>query len=102
MQAVLRRLKVLGVGLVLGALLALATAGPATPPWYPLSERVKVWAWFMGGPILGTSWGMLEFHLLIGLGWLGLPLIPAHPIRPSMATAWLTAAGLTLWFLSGF
>ena len=99
---VVRRLKVLGVGLLLGAAFALWVAGPMMPSSMPLAERAQVWASVMGGPIVGTAWGMAAFHSAIGLGWLGLLITLAHPLRPSLATAWLTLVGLGLWFFAGF
>jgi hypothetical protein len=99
---VIRRIKVLGIGLLLGVAFSLWTAGPVIPPDMGIADRALIWASVMGGPIVGTAWGMAEFHPIIGLGWLGLLLAPAHPIRPHAATGCLTAVGLALWFFSGF
>ena len=56
----------------------------------------------MSGPIAGTVWEMLEFHPSIGVGWLGLLLIPAHPWHPGAVTACATVLGLSLWLFAGF
>ena len=98
----LRRLKVLAIGLLLGASFSLWTAGPMMPSRMQLSDQVLVWVSVMGGPIVGTSWGMVGIHPFIGLGWLGIPLIPSHLIRPCAATGCLTLFGLSLWFFAGF
>jgi len=45
---------------------------------------------------------MLEFHPSIGVGWLGLLLIPAHPWHPGAVTACATVLGLSLWLFAGF
>jgi hypothetical protein len=79
---VVRRLRVLGIGLSLGALFALWVAGPVMPPGMRLPDRALVWASVMGGPVVGTAWGMADFHPAILLGWLGLLLVPAHPAPP--------------------
>jgi hypothetical protein len=96
---VLRRLPVLGSGLALGAAFALFVAGPTMPEGMRLADRVLVWATVMGGPVVGTAWDMGSG---ISLGWLGLLLIPAHPVRPSVATGCITLLGLALWFFAGF
>ena len=97
-----RRLKVLGIGLLLGAAFSLWVAGPMMPSGMGLADRARVWAFVMGGPVVGTAWGMAEFHPSIGLGWVGLLLALAHPVRPHPATGCLTALGLALWFFAGF
>ena len=93
-----RRLRVVGIGLLLGALFALWVAAAGMPP----KGRFQAWACVVGGPVLGTAWGLAEFHTPICLGWLALLLIPAHPIRPSVGTGCLTVFGLVLWFFAGF
>jgi hypothetical protein len=98
----LHRLAVLVPGLAAGAIFALFVAGSMMPPGLRLADRFLVWASVMGGPIVGTAMGMAEFYPFIGLGWLGLFLVPAHPICPSVATGWVTAFGLALWFFAGF
>lgn len=97
-----RRLTVLGAGLALGAVFALLVAGPMMPSGTRFAGRVMVWFSVMGGPVVGTAWGIAQFVPLIWLGWLGLVLIPAHPIRPSVATGWVSAIGFLLWFFAGF
>jgi hypothetical protein len=96
------RLPVLGAGVALGATFALFMAGPMMPSGMRFADRVLVWAFVMGGPIVGTAWGMAAFHPIINLGWLGLFLIPAHPARPCLATGCVTMVGLFVWFFVGF
>lgn len=98
----IRRLRVLGAGLALGAAFALWVDGPMMPSGMQLSARAFVWASVMGGPIVGRAWGIDEYYQSISLGWLGLLLIPAHPLRPSVGTGCLTMLGFCLWFLAGF
>jgi hypothetical protein len=97
-----RRFKVLGIGLALGALFSAWVAVQMTPSNWGIASRAEVWAIVMGGPVVGTSWGMTEFHTSVAVGWLGLPLVPAHPFRPNAATGCLTILGLALWFFAGF
>ena len=97
-----RRLKVLGIGLLLGMLFALWVAGPLVPFGMGLRHRAFVWATVMGGPVLFTVWDVAVYYMPIGLGWLGLLLVPAHPVHPHWATGIVTAAGLLLWFFAGF
>jgi hypothetical protein len=98
----LRRFKVLGIGLILGAVFALLVAGLMMPSEMRLLDRTLVWVSVMGGPIIGTAWGISEFHPSINLGWLGLLLIPAHPLCPNTVTKCVTFLGLSLWFFAGF
>jgi hypothetical protein len=97
-----RRLTVVGVGLALGAVFALCVAGPMMPSGMGLRDRAIVWAAVMGGPVLGTIWDMMTFHPAIGLGWMGMLLVPAHLARPHWSTGLLSGAGLVLWFFAGF
>jgi hypothetical protein len=97
-----RRFKVLIIGLVLGVFFSLWVAGPMMPSGLPIGQRAWVWLYVMGGPIIGTAWGISDFHLPINLGWLGLMLIPAHPLRPNFGTSCLTLFGLSLWYFAGF
>jgi hypothetical protein len=93
----LRRLSVLGVGLALGAAFSLLFAGPMMGPGMGFAN----WAIVMEGPIVGTTWGMGEYHPIILLGWLGLLLIPVHPCCPHPATGCVTLLGFALWFFAG-
>jgi hypothetical protein len=56
----------------------------------------------MGGPIVGTALGLVKFDPAIGLGWLGLFLMPTHPLYPNTGTGWVTVVGLLLWLFAGF
>ena len=95
-----RRFLVLGVGLAVGAVIALGIAGPLMPEGLGFRDRAIVWAAVMGGPVLGIAWDMTFAPIRLGL--LGGLLIPAHPVWPHWATALLTAVGLILWFFAGF
>ena len=98
----LRRLSVLGIGLILGAAGSLWVAGIMMPTNTSLAERLVTWVYVMGGPIMGTAWGMGDLFAVIPLGWLGLLLIPAHPCYPHPVTACFTLLGLCVWFFAGF
>jgi hypothetical protein len=98
---ILRRLAVLGPGIVVGAIFALFVAGPMMPS-IRAADRLLVFTSIMTGPVIGTAWGMAEFHPIISLGWLGLLLMPAHPVRPCIVNGCMTVFGLALWFFSGF
>jgi hypothetical protein len=100
--SLLQRLPVLGAGLAVGAAFGLFVAGPMMPSGMRFADRVLIWSSVMGGPVVGTAWGMAEFHPSISLGWLGLLLILAHPIRPSVTTGCVTVFGLSLWFFAAF
>lgn len=67
-----------------------------------LRDRTDIWAAIMGGPVTGTVWNLASSHLAISFGWLGLLLVPAHPIRPNWVTGLITTVGLILWFFAGF
>jgi len=99
---VVQRFRIVGIGLALGAVFALWVAGPVMPSGLRFADRVLVWASVVGGPVVGTVWGMAKFHTGIQLGWLGLLLVPAHPIRPNVATGCGAVFGLVLWYYSGF
>jgi hypothetical protein len=61
----LRRLSVLGVGLALGAVFSLWVTGPMISSGWRIADRAELWAVVMGGPIVGTAWGMGEYHPII-------------------------------------
>jgi hypothetical protein len=92
----MRRFKVLGLGLAVGAALSLFVAGTI-----PFADFATLWGVMMAGPIVGTYWGMIEYQPVILLGWAGLLLIPLHPISPRRVMGCLTGFGLLLWFYSG-
>jgi hypothetical protein len=72
------------------------------PSGLQLQGRILVWTWVMGGPVVGSSWGLAEFSPVIALGWLGLLLISAHPLQPGMSTGCVTLVGFSLWYFAGF
>jgi hypothetical protein len=67
-----------------------------------IADRAELWAVVMGGPIVGTAWGMGEYHPIILVGWLGLLMIPAHPCHPHPVTGGVTLLGFSLWYFAGF
>src|ERR1700719_2122928 len=89
----LRSLPVLGIDIALGAASSLWIAGTLMPAGLGIADRAMTWLIVMGGPIVGTAWGMAEFHPAILLGWLGLLMIPAHPCHPHPATGCVTLLG---------
>ena len=97
-----RRLSVLCGGLAVGALLSLIIAGPLMPSGMGLRARATIWVAVMGGPVWGSTWDISSVLNAVAYGWLGLLLVPAHPMRPHWATGLLTAIGLALWFFVGF
>jgi hypothetical protein len=48
-----------------------------------------------GGPVPDVVGGA------VCLGWLGLPALVAHPLRPNVLTGILTVVGVFFWFASG-
>lgn len=96
-----QRLKVVGYGILTGATFALLVAGLTMPSGMSLWNRAESWIVIMGGPIMSWVWAIRSVPI-IELGWLGMCLIPAHPIRPHWATGLLTLIGLVLWFFAGF
>lgn len=98
-----QRLRIIGPGLALAALLALCLAALLLPPSSSPQglEVMVIWVVIMGGPVFDTLKGLTNAPLLTALGWLGLLLIAAHPSRPHWATGLLTVIGLLLWFFAG-
>ncbi|MCI0378062.1 MAG: hypothetical protein L0215_10670 [Gemmataceae bacterium] len=103
----LSRLKVVGLGLLLGSLFAGCSAATQLPSTWDFAAKFDGWIWFMSGPLCTIVMGISEVsHPLIRscllLAILTMPLIVAHPIRPSLATACLTFMGLAFWFAASF
>jgi hypothetical protein len=97
-----QRLMLLWVGLLIGAVFSLWVATSMASASWGIGDRAFAWAIVMGGPVVGTWWGMAGYHASVGIGWLGLFLIPAHPYRPHPATACVTFLGFAIWFFAGF
>ncbi len=91
-----------GVGLAGGALFALWVAVALMPSGMDLGNRSLAWVTVIGGPVVGTTWGMAEHHPVIGFGWLGFLMAFAHPVRPHWVTGVVTVAGLVAWLFAGF
>jgi hypothetical protein len=81
----------LGVGFAIGAALSYLAGRLLL---YPPGLCMLI----VTGPWLGTLHGIKEVMLV---GWIGALLSLAGPLRPSMATGFVTSVGLFLWFFSG-
>jgi len=105
MTPTLRRLSVLVPSLVLGAAWAGLNALGSMPAGWGVADRLWAWAYMLTGPvfhiILGGGPVPDVVGLTVALGWLGLPAMAAHPLRPSVTTGILTALGAFFWFASG-
>lgn len=58
------------------------------------------WMVILAGPLNARAF--FPFSWAIPLGWLGLVLVWAHPIRPHVITGVATALGLALWLFAGW
>jgi hypothetical protein len=94
------RLWVLAVGFLVGAMFATLFSFGPVPQDGNWSGRFFTFAVIMGGPIWASGAGLR--YWFFDLGWIGLLLIPAHPIKPHVVTVFLTAIGLAFWFFAGF
>jgi hypothetical protein len=97
-----QRLRVIGLGIILGAMFALWVAGPFVGSGVSVDERARLWLAVMSGPLIGSWMGLMNYAPPVCAGWLGLFLIAAHPLRPSRLTAFITILGLLVWFFAGF
>jgi hypothetical protein len=97
-----KRWLVLGPGVLLGGLFAAVFYLLELPSASSPLDRFLTWLEILSGPVYGTWLGLAMFHWLVLIGWCGLPLTMAHPIRPNAATAFLSLIGLVLWFGSGW
>ena len=57
------------------------------------------WAYILAGPL--TAGILHALHWSTPVGWLGLILVWAHPIRPHPLTGLATGLGLALWCFAG-
>jgi hypothetical protein len=100
-----KRLCVVGPCLLLGALCTGWYAIAGCPSGWSWGDRLEAWAYMLSGPVLLVIQGGGPVPGVVGgtvcLGWLGLPAMAAHPIRPNPLTAALTVVGSVLWFASG-
>lgn len=97
-----RRFKVFGIGFAIAAFVAFTLIGAMNDRNLTALDRFELWLAFIAGPIVGTIKGYAEFAHVIALGWLALPLLPAHPSKPAWSTALLTCLGIAIWFYAGF
>ena len=107
MLKILSRLKVVGIGFLLGALFSGCCTATQLPSSWDLSKKVDGWLWFMSGPFCMFVMGIDEVgHPFVAscvlLGFVAILLLFAHPLRPSWVTAVVSILGLMLWFLASF
>src|SRR5262245_11915290 len=57
------------------------------------------WACIMAGPCMAGMFPAL--HWSTPMGWVGMLLIWAHPIRPNVLTGMATVLGVILWLIAG-
>ena len=93
-------------GFHVGCLLSLWCVTQMQSEW-DTSERVRGWLLLMSGPFCLFEMGVKEVSRpfvepCCGLGFIGMLLLFAHPIRPSLITAVWTILGFLLWFLASF
>lgn len=86
------RFSVLGNGFLVGIALSIVVA---ISIGFEFEQSIFV----AFGPILGTMCGMRGTMLV---GWFGVLLAMAHPLKSSRAAGFVTLIGLLLHFLSGF
>jgi hypothetical protein len=100
-----RRLSVIGPALLLGAAWAGLYALTGLPEGWEWSARLEAWVSMLTGPIfilvLSGKAALSPMGVPICLGWLGLPALAAHPLRPLLGTGVVTALGTFFWFASG-
>lgn len=88
------RFQVLGVGIIVGMLIAIPFVTEPEPSGFQFAQ----WASIMTGPLMAIVHGV-EVPALVGL--IGCLMAVSHPVMPRSWTAWLTIVGLLLWFWSG-
>ncbi len=105
MTSFVRRLSVIGPCLLLGAFCVGWYAVMGCPSAWGWGSRIEAWAYMLTGPALLAIMGGGPVPDVVGgavcLGWLGLPAMAAHPIRPNVLTGVLTVLGCFFWFASG-
>ncbi len=104
MPPVLRRVKVVGIGFGLGALLsAMAACSGASKMGWSSGVSAEVWASVLAGPFAGL-WGTATWGWADAAGWAMAcsVAIAAHPVRPGWLTGSISAAGVGLWVMLGF
>lgn len=107
MTWLIARTKIVGTGIVLGALFSSWCATAQLPPTWEHSQRAIGWCWFMAGPFAAQAMGIPEIShpfvtKCVALGILAVPMIASHPVRPSPVTACLCLFGFLLWFAASY
>lgn len=108
MSVIDRRSVGLGIAVALGCLFSGCTATTQVPDSTSAGDRLLVFAGMMAGPfcayiLLGSvDLSYSPIAIWQALGVLSIPLILAHPFKPSVATACISAVGLVFWFWAGF
>ena len=103
----LTKAKVVGPGLIIGSLFSGCCAATQLPTSWDFADCTAAWAWYMAGPFAMFLMGISEItHPFVSgcvaLGLLAIPMIAAHPIRPSVATAIISVVGFVFWFSASF
>src|SRR5262249_40941940 len=107
MERFLAKAKVVGLGLIAGSLFSGCCAAIQVPTSWDVAHRAAAWTWYMAGPFATVLMGISEItHPFVSgcvaLGLLAIPMIAAHPIRPSIVTAIVSVVGFAFWFAASF
>jgi hypothetical protein len=107
MERFLARAKIVGAGLIVGSLLSGCCAATQIPTSWDFAQRAGTWFWYMAGPFAMFLMGISEItHPFVSgcvvFGLLAIPMIAAHPIRPSAVTACVSIVGFVFWFAASF
>jgi hypothetical protein len=108
MSTIDRRSIGVGIGVALGCLFSGCTATTQIHDSTSAGDRLLVFAGMMTGPfcafvLLGvTDLSHSPIAIWLALGVFSIPLIVAHPIKPSVVTACISVIGLAFWFWAGF
>lgn len=104
MQSIKSRLKVIGAGFLLGAVLSgcAATSGASEMGWSP-KDAFEVWASVLAGPFAGL-WATATWGWVDAVGWAAGCMVgmAAHPFRPGWLTRLVSGVSVALWLLLGF
>jgi hypothetical protein len=108
MNLINRRSLGLGIAVALGCLFSGCTAMTQIPDSTSAQDRLLVFAGMMAGPFCAyVLLGAVDLIHSPIVAWqafavMSIPLILAHPVKPSVATACFSAVGLVFWFWAGF
>src|SRR5437868_1831115 len=101
MKSQLQRWSVFGWSALIGSGLIAFAAFLQAPPSFSQWQKVELAAYGILGPLGAAMLGVAESHHDVAIGWLGAPLMFAHPTLPNPITALLTILGFALWFFVG-